>query len=112
MRRSGAGPVTSTLAPECGGKPGLDPLTPTLSPEYGGEGACLCSLSPVHAGRSCSLSRPRERVGVRAVDTGLTRVAHQNRVSDETGVRRSPAQRWPSIGLPYSGRTPNWVLIA
>ena len=41
------------------------PLTPTLSPEYRGEGACLCSLS-----------RLRERVGVR-VNSWLKMVANQ-----------------------------------
>jgi len=41
------------------------PLTPTLSPEYRGEGA-----------RICSLSRLRERVGVR-VNSWLNHVANQ-----------------------------------
>jgi len=43
------------------------PLTPALSPEYRGEGA-----------RICSLSRLRERVGVR-VNSWLSHVANQER---------------------------------
>jgi hypothetical protein len=42
------------------------PLTPALSPEYRGEGAGRCVAS---------LSRLRERVGVR-VGASLNRVAH------------------------------------
>jgi hypothetical protein len=64
------------------------PLTPALSPEYWGEGA-----------RSDSLSRLRERVGVRVM-ARLNIVANQQETLWAEG--RPTLNGWLSIGNPFT----------